>query len=309
MPVPLINFPIAAIVDGLISYLQHQFSNVEITPAEYLWDSDDRKSKIRISAPFAIDNAKPLSAPFIVLERTSFQFDDRIIDNVKSSDANTFDNTKYVSICDGYINIICGSRVASEASSLANFITMMIQADRHAIISNLQFLRNLKQVDISPEIPVMKDTEPRRWEVTVRFFASLQMGWIRSLQAPEPWTKAALYATQNVGNSTTFSDKGSITSGSSYLVDTTKDFGPYITNNPQLLEKELEKGWYYIRFLDNANEQLYTITEIIDNHTLKLQTHDINNNPVDWVASETKVNVFYNLMWNNIHLYVELPKT
>jgi hypothetical protein len=186
---------------------------------------------------------------------------------------------------------------------------MMIQADRHAIISNLQFLRNLKQLDIGPEIPVMKDVETRRWEVTVRFFASLQMGWIRSIQSPEPWTKAALYATQKMDNNTPFSDKGSFTQGTSYLVDTTKDFGPYTTNDPQLLEKELQKGWYYIRFMDNPNEQLYIITEVVDNHTLKLQTHDINNDPVDWIATETKVNVSYNLLWNNIHLYIELPKT
>ena len=306
MTASLSNFPVSAIVDGLLSYLQHLFSSSELTPAEYRWNEDGRKSKIRIGAPFVIDNEKPMSAPFVVVERGGLQFDDRVIDNIKSGGANVQDNKEYVSICDGYINIICGSRVASEASSIANFISLMIQADRHGIISNLNFLRNLKQVDIGPEMPVVKDTEVRRWEVTARFFVSLQMGWIKSIQEPVIWEKAALYANKGIDNNDPFSSKGEIETGVDVLIDQTKDFGLYTTNDPQLLEKELEKGWYYIRFKDNEYKQLYNVVEIVNNHTLKLTTHDVNGNTVPWVSTETKINVEYDLLWNNIHLYTEI---
>ena len=307
MPAPLLNFPMAAIVDGIISYVQYVFGKPEVTPAEYRWDIDDRKSRIRIGAPFVIDNQKPMSAPFIVVERDGFQYDDRIIDNLKSSDANSFDNSKYLSITDGYVNIICGARVASEASSIANFISMMLQSDRHGIIENLKFIRNLKHVFIGPEVPVVKDAEVRRWEVTLKIFVSIQEGWIKSIQEPVTWDKFAIYNTNQVGEKP-FSTKGIVSIGSDLLTDTTKDFGPYITNNPQLLDKELAKGWYYIRLSDNPNSQLYTISEIVDNHTLRLKTHDVNNNQVSWSSPESKIDVSYELLWNAIHLYIEVPK-
>ena len=306
MSVSLINFPVAAIVDGLLSYLQHLFSNPEITPSDYRWDVNDRKSKIRIGGPFVIDNEKPMSAPFIVVERGGYQFDDRIIDNLKSGNANTQTNKNSVSILDGYINIICGSRVASEASSIANFISMMIQSDRHGIINKLNFLRNLKQFDIGPEIPVIKDSEVRRWEVTARFSTSLQLGWVTGESSVVLWKQAEIVNNNTIDKNSPFSSSGSITQGSDLLVDTTKDFGPYLTNNPQLLEQELEKGWYYIRFKDNPNFQLYNIITIIDNHTLQLTTHDANDDTVPWLASDTKTNVQYDLLWNQIHLQTKI---
>jgi hypothetical protein len=309
MSVSLINFPVAAIVDALLSYIQHLFSVPELTPSDYRWSSDDRKSKIRIGGPFVIDNEKPMSAPFIVVERGGYQFDDRIIDNLKSGNANVQTKNQSVSICDGYVNVICGSRVASEASTIANFISMMIQADRHEIIKNIDFLRNLKQIDIGPEIPVIKDTEIRRWEVTARFSTSLQLGWITGESSIKLWKQAEFINDNPTNKDDPFSSSGSITKDSDLLVDTTKDFGPYLINNPQLLEQELEKGWYYIRFKDNSSFQLYNIITIKDNHTLQLTTHDINDITVPWIASETKTGVAYDLLWNQLHLHTKIKVT
>lgn len=309
MATTLLNFPLAMIVDGILSYLHHLFSTPDLTPSDYRWNSDDRKSKIRICAPFVVDNAKPMSAPFIVVERGAFTYDDRIIDNLKSADPNVQTNPNKVSICDGLINIICGSKEASEASSLANYIALMIQADRHGIINTLTFLRNLKHVDISPEIPVIKDTEVRRWEVTVRIFASIQMGWVESYSELISWKEFSIYETNNIDKNNPFSSNGEVQTGLDLLVDNTKNFGLTILNNPQLLEKELSKGWYYIRFSDNTFNQLYTISEIVDNHTLKLTTHDATGATVPWVSAETKTKVNYDLLWNTIHLYTTVKKT
>jgi hypothetical protein len=308
MSASLINFPISAIVDGVLSYLQFVFKNVDITPSEYRWSDNDRQSKIRICAPFVIDNSKPMSAPFIVVERGGFQFDNRIIDNLKSAGANDFSNPNFVAIANGTINIICGSKESSEASSLANYISIMLQADRHGIINNLKFLRNFYHLDISPEIPVVKDSEVRRWEVTIRMFASLQMGWLKSLREPKLWRSATIYDTDKTSTADPLSVNGAITSGSDTILDTTKNFGMDVSNNPQLLQQELEKGWYYIRFKDGAGEnQVYQVAEIIDNHTLRLLTHDTNNDPIPWSAPESKTDVEYNLLWNNLHIKMEIP--
>jgi len=305
MPAPLINFPASSVVDCILSYLQFEFGNPEITPAEYRWNVDNRMSKIRISAPFVIDNEKPMSAPFIVVERGPLSFANRTLDNVKSGGPNTLENIEKVDWLDGTINVICGAGVAGEASSMANFLAIMIQADRHGIIKNSHFIRNLNYLDMSPEIPVVKDTEVRRWEVTLRLKVSLQIGWLNAIMEPVLWTAAAIYETGSPP--VTFSNHGIISEGLSTLFDNTKDFGPYITNNPQLLQQEFTRGLYYIRFRDNAYQQLYTIVEIVDNHTLRLQTHDANNDPVPWVAAESATDVEYDLLWNTLHVHMELP--
>lgn len=307
MPVPLIHFPFSAVVDGIISYIQYVFGNPDITPPEYRWNQDTRATRIRIQAPFVIDNQKPMSAPFIVVERGSYAFQNRTLDNLKSADANTFTNKKYSDIADGYVNVICGAGVAGEASSIANFLAIIIQANRHGVVANLKFVRDLHYIDCGPEIPVVKDTEVRRWEVTLRFAASIQLNWFKTFHEPEPliFEKAGIYGLHN--EPTVDSDKGIISEGVDTLVDSTKDFGHLITNSPQLLEQEFDRGWYYIRFKDNTQDQLYTIVEIVNPTTLRLQTHDADGNPVAWAASESAIDVEYELLWNSIHLHVELP--
>ena len=247
MPASMIGFPFANVVNSLLSYTQHLFSNPDITPADYRWSSDDRASRIRICAPFVIDNEKPMSAPFIVLERSGFEFEDRVIDNLKSADANTFAEPNYTSICNGTVSVTVGSGVAAEASSIANFLAIMFQADRHAIIKNVNFLRNLKHLGVGPEIPVIKDTQVRRWEVTLTLFVSMQMGWIGHTREVELWNKASIRE-GNIQGSSPLSTHGIISEGSDLLVDSTKDFGFLVTNDPQILEKELNNKWYYIRF-------------------------------------------------------------
>jgi len=308
MPAALINFPISAIVDGLLSYIQYIFGNPDITPSEYRWNVDDRQSFIRIGGPFVIDNEKPMSAPFIVVERGPFTFDNRIIDNLKAGGANTFTNPLYAAICDGTINIICGSAVAAEASSLANYLAIMLQSDRHTIIGTLQFLRNLYHVDISPEIPVVKDTQVRRWEVTLRIFVSLQMGWIKTQLDTVQWNSATIYNLDGQPSDAPLSIVGSINTGSDLLVDNTQNFGILSTNSPQFLQSDLTAGRYYIRFKDyGCNAQVYPVAEIVNNHTLRLLDHDVNNNPIPWSAPETSTAVKYNLLYDSLHLKIEIP--
>jgi len=305
MPAPLINFPLSLIVDGILSYIQWIFGNPDLTPAEYRWNVDDRKSLIRICGPFVIDNEKPMSAPFIVVERGGFAFANMTLDNLKSSDGNTFENQVFSDWMDGVINIIIGSGSAGEASSIANFLAIMFQADRHGLKKALKFVRNLNYLDVSPEVPVVKDTEIRRWEVTFRLNVSLQQGWIKKLTeaAKVTFNKMSLKQVSDFA----FSAQGIITEGSDLLVDPSKNFGFLTTNDPQFLEKEFERGWYYIKLRNNEYDSILKIVEIVDNHTLRLQFHDANDDPIPWSAPASITEASYDIYWNNIHLQIELP--
>ena len=303
MPPIMTGFPLATIVDGILNFLQFSFANPEIIPPEYRWDPDDRVSRIRISAPFVIDNEKPMSAPYIIVERSAFNFSNSIIDNLRSKSDPTGENTEKVDWMDGGVNITFGSGVATEASNLANLVALLIQANRHGICATLQFVRNLRYVGIGPELPIVKYAEVHRWETTLQLSASLQFGWLMKQTELTEWNSVDIINEREE----MFSDAGEMTLGSDLFVDNSKDFGPLLTNDPQLLPAELAHKWYYIRLSDNVSDQLYTIVEVVDSNTLRLVTHDTSDNEVPWAALETDSGVSYDLLWNHVHVHVKIP--
>lgn len=295
------NFPLALVTDGIISYIQWLFGNPEIVPDDYRWNENDRESRITISGPYIIDNERPAAAPYIVVERTGFNFENRTIDNLESASINTFDKKEGVMIADGSININVGSQVASEASSIANFLAIMLQAERKILMNTLGFLRNFRVDGISQERPVMQDSDIRRWVVSLNIFASIELGWKQEVKG-EPWTSYTLRAisTEHYYESNT----GITTSGSDLFVDQNADFGFETTNNPQLLRKEFEKGWYYIKL----GNELYDVYEIVDNHTLRLRKEIGDNEYIPFNPDDSSVNVEYKLVWNSVHLSVSGPR-
>jgi len=303
MPVPFLNFPLKAIVDGIISYTKFLFTNDEITPPSYRYSENDRESKLRIQGPFVIDNEKPMSVPFIVVERGTFAFNNSTIDNLKNATPNTFETKEKVDWMDGYINVIVGSRAAGEASNIANFLAINYQADRHGIIDQLKFLRNFNYVDVGPEIPVFKDAEVKRWEVTIRIMVSMQVGWATTIREPEPWNKVSIYAVNSNWGRT--SNSGIVAEGLDTLTDSTANFGYLETNDPRLIEKELQEGYYYIKFVDD--DQLYPIADIVDPNTLQLLTHDEDGNPIPYSAPASAVDLGYQLYWNCVHIRGDIP--
>ena len=295
------NFPLSNVVDGCISYLQFLFANVDIVPDEYRWVEDDRATKIRISGVFVVDDEKPFSAPFIVVERGMFQKDDRIIDNLKKADANTFENKEGNTIWDGSINMIFGGRSSAEVSSLANFVATQIDADRKGIQGTLTFVRNIRSMTVGPEVPTKKRDEIIRWSVTLTLFVSLQMGWRNELIDP---LKANHITLKHIAKQfMTEGTAGETTEGEDILVDNTKSFGFTTGDDPQLIQKEFEGGWYYVRF----DTKLYKVTKIVDEHTLKLVNWDQYQAEIPWEAPETATNVSYQLLWNSIHLSIQVP--
>jgi hypothetical protein len=301
------NFPITKVVAGLISYTQYVFGSPEHVEPDYRWNEDDRQTKIRISAPFAIDDERPMSQPFIVFKRGQFTFMNNMVDDVKTAEPNTFENMEKVVIANGNLNIICGSRSAVEATGLAQFMSILLQANRHNIAgnSNMEILRNLNHVAISDEMPVFKDAQVTRWEVNLNVFLSLQFGWFERLIDPVLWTKIDI---KNVDESRRVeSDEGITSSGSDLLVDPSKDFGFLNTNDPQFLQQDFDRGWYYIQFKDNQYKQLYKIVEVVNPTTLRLVTHDANELEVPWSSPSSETDVEYTLFWNSVHLHVRVP--
>jgi hypothetical protein len=301
MPTDLLNFPVGLVVDGITSFIQHRFSKPEITPPQYRWSSDDAQSRIRISAIYSIDNSKPGSIPSITVRRTSLSFASAGINNLAKADANVLTNAMYEDWMDGGIDILCEAGAASEASSLANYLAIEFQANRHSMKEVLPFLRHLEYMEIGPEMMAEQNVEPRRWQVYLRLKISVYIGWIKREGSIDKFNKFSL--TDISPNNTWKSDEGIITKNEPYIKDNTADFGILKINNPQLLSAELNQKWYYVLIGDD--QRLYTIEEIINNHQLRLSDKDQNDIVVPYNPSES-FTTNYRIVWNTIHLRVEI---
>ena len=66
----------------------------------------------------------------------------------------------------------------------------------------------------------------------------------------------------------------------------------------------MDKHWYNVIF--DGDETRYKIDSIVDETTLKLKQIDSNNNEVDFnpIVDETRE---YKIVWNGVHIKVELP--
>ena len=303
MPSDLLHLPFALVVDGFLSFIQNRFLKPEITPPAYRWNPDDTQSRIRISGQYSIDNAKSGSIPSITVRRSGLRFANMGIDNLASADANVLTNAKYEDWADGSIDILCESGVPSEASSLANFLAIEIQANRHGIKYTLPFVRFITYVGVGPEILVEQNAEPRRFQVMLTISVSIYMGWIKKEVAIDPFNKVSI---RNISSENTWeSSSGIITKNQPFIVDNTADFGLLNTNNPQLLSAELNMKWYYVLIGDD--DRLYTVEEVINNHQIRLSDRDKNNNVVPYNPSSS-LTTKYRIVWNTIHLNVEIPK-
>jgi len=297
--------PIVLVVDGIISFIQYLFSNPEITPGEFRWNSDDRNTRIFIGAPFTITRDKVGSLPSVTISRGPFMYENRVIDNLKSADPNTFENPEYRDILRGVITIVCEAGAASEVAGLASFIAIELQGNRKPVSANLTFIHRLMWSGISQETPVSEKAEPDRWQCSITFDVSLYVGWIT--REVGDMTKFNKMGIRGVNDPATWdSIYGQTTIGSPNLVDPSANFGFTPSSIPQLLQGEYTKKWYFILFGDGAKP--YRVEEIIDNKTLRLSTLDSDGNYAAFSPTATSANVSYKLYWNVVHIAIELPK-
>lgn len=297
----LYNYPLIELSDGIISFLQYIFSKPNVTPAEFRWNSDERATKVFISGPFSISRQKVGQLPTITVARGPFTYENRVIDNHVASNPNVMTDPQYLDILTGPISLICEAGTGPEATGLASFCALELQAHRKDLALKMEFVHRITWVGISPETPVKEEAEIVRWQCSVTFNASVYTGWVRREIGGTRFNKAAIYDGYNGWESA----YGTITQGSDLLVDNSADFGFLTSNNPQLLQSEYDDKWYFVN-LENGNKK-YTVEELVNSKTLRLSQTDENGNQIPFNPSESKT-VSYKLMWNRIHVYSELPK-
>jgi len=285
--------------DGLISFIQYLFRTPDITPAGYRWNADEKATEIFISGPFTISREKVGQLPTVTVARSPFQAQNRVIDHLKKADPNTFENEVSLDLLDGGVSIICEAGAGDEASALAMFIFLEIQANRKQLLQGMPFVHRFLGMSISNETPVKEAAEIERWQAIVNISVTLYLGWMKYIKDPEPWRQAALFNTNDFWQS----QFGRVEVGSAILTDDSADFGFLTANNPKFLQSEFEKRWYYV-LVDGMK---LTVEEIISNKKLRLSVVDADQNVVAFAAATTK-DAPYRLVWNSVHIYMEFPK-
>lgn len=292
---------LTSLSDGIISFIRHLFATPDITPGEYRWSPDEDATKIFISGPFTYSRQRVGQMPTITVVKGPFIYENRTIDNYKGADANTYENPEHVEILSGPLTIICECGAGDEATSMANYILLELQANRKKIKEQMTFLHRLLWTGISPEQPVKEEAEITRWQATITLQCSIYTGWLIRERGLTAFKKIDI----NGAESKWLSSYGSTTQGSDLFVDNSADFGTAITNNPQFLSQELTNKWYYVSF-DGA--KMYKIEQVVNNKTLRLSNVNENGVDVPFNPTETLTNVQYNIYWNNVHLGIRLPK-
>lgn len=305
MPSVITNFPLVALSDGIISFLQYQFGNAQVTPGEYRWNSNERASKIFISAPYTITRDKVEAQPTITIGRANFAFQNRVIDNLKSADAITQENPVHMDLVQGPLIVTIEAQTGSEATGLASFVALLIQSNRKMLAGQLKFIQSMRWTGISNETPVEEAAEIQRWQCTLTYQVIVYMGWLKRTIGPvDRFNKANIYHAEDppVWDSI----YGEVTAGSPNLVDQSANFGFLTTNEPQILESEFNHRWYYVNFGDDPKK--YTVEQIVNNKTLKLSVVDANGDTVDFNPTQSEKGKAYKLLWNSVHINVEIPK-
>ena len=294
--------PMVDASDCLISFLQYLFSNPEMTPDEYRWNVNDRATRIFISGPYTVGRDKVGAMPTVTVTSGNFNYNNLGVNNLSSADKNTFENQEFLDLMDGPVAVIVEAGTESEATSMANFIALMIHANRMEIKAQFKFLHRIIRTAISQAVPTKESAEIERWQSTASFMISLYSGWVKSEKGLARWNKVAIHN----GSSAWESALGETVQGSDLFFDNSANFGMLTTNSPQLLQQELERKWYFINLGDDAKK--YTIEEIVNSTTLRLSMIDEGGNSIPYAANVSQLGITYSLLWNTVHISIEIKK-
>jgi hypothetical protein len=307
------KLPLTLTVDAIISFLRYVFSNENLAPANYRFVEDiertegTRKTEIKISAQMPINDEKNISTPNVVVVRGAYQKNTSINENLANGSENTFSTMKQLLVYDGIITIMVNSNHASEATNLATFITLMIEANKRSIIEATKFIRFLDGRSISEEMPSEPAPNVTRWTVVINFFTSIYLAvWYREIEGENLFEKVSVRSISERRSAS--GTAGSITATKNTMTDLTKSFGFTDDSDPKFNKKEFDKKWYYLKF--EKDVYYYIITKIADDdkHTLELSMVGENGQLVDFEASESLKNLNYEILWNSNHIYVNVPK-
>jgi len=268
--------PAAKLTSALISYLQFLFSKVNKVGAMYLWNQDQKLTKIRISSAFVIDVQKPLSNPYITVQRGGMNYQKVAIANFIEGDALENKVTKG-DFLGGGISITVGARTTIEASNIAHFIAEYMQVDRGQIISKSGMLRNFQVMGVGPETPKVVDSMVHRAEVTISIMAeTICLNEVSVLQEGPFNITDILGIDWRSGES-----KGDVASG--VLNIGSKTVGIDNTYDYFLEQVRIDSGEYYAML----NGEPFQIGTIVDEHNIGIIGCSLNKT------------VDYSIIWNS----------
>lgn len=309
MAAPQMGYPIGNVTNFILGYLKNIiFNNPDMVNAnwEYI-PGNDRASKIRISGPFVIDDQKPYSQPFIVVERGEFSFKNRVVNDIKKADPNTTENEERVLIPDGVVMITCGSASSLEASSLANFVLIALNAGREkSVYAGSKFIRFLRCVTVGPEVPVSKGNKIHRYEVTVAFQVGLQFGIATLPDDPQKFNKFSLSAVKKPYEYN--GSHGEIVNGSPIFTDNKTKFGEDVL----FYQQELDDNWYKV--FVRSRPELELVIDSINyepaqtwGYSLNIKIRQEDGTYLPWNPDFDMSDVEYSIWWNNVHLFFNYP--
>jgi len=264
--------PSGKLTSMLISYLQHIFSDEELVTPMYLWNKDQKVSRIRISSVFVVNNETPLSSPYITVRRGSHNFLRVGIDDFIEGDNITLERKS--APLEGNVMFTVGARSSIEASNIAQFIAEYLQTERHGIIHKSGFLRNFKIIGVGEEVPKVVDSVVHRYEVSVPAFSSSMYISSRDYTAGDPFNMTEFLGYDKI------SDKSSCVLDANVLTDLNKTFGESYS-----YDYFLEPGKLYYANIDGTS---YEIISILSDHSILLKD-------ATFAPSTTKN---YNIIWN-----------
>lgn len=300
----LANLPSTDIVRVLIDFTQWLFSKSQFFPDGYKWDPDEKRSLIRISKPFSIDDEKPLSRPYIIISRSATQLHNRVFDNLAKADPNDFSNPERVDLMSMNVIITAGAGTADEAANLSAFVLHAIHANRHLIKSKIPYIHELKQVAINPEQPRQNQTSStvHVWEATSVLSTVLKIGWFeKESDDAIIWDSMEIV---NQGDILKESPTGQVFKNSNILKDEESSFGfDEEVNDVVFTEEGIEKGYYFI----SIDGQPYLVKEVVNENMIRLVVSNAKGQPVDFVFEEEKKEVKYKVHWNKPYVRMVVP--
>jgi len=267
----------------IIDFLQFIFKN--ITPDQFRWDPDERRTKVVIGAHevFGLENAG--SVLKIAVVRSGFAMQHRTINQARPA-PNTYGQKSFADLMDGTISVVVEAGTSEEATGLATFCGLVINANRGTIIKEAEVFHGLKLRTISEERTVEFQSKPARIQCAAILEAPLNVSWMTDKKSGYIFGEMHI---QHMDPDPIFISHCSITAGSKNLLDSNADFGYFNTNRPQFTEKELLEGWYTVRFKASGEE--YKIKSVIAPDRLELVSE----------MKKTETGIEYDIIYNSMY--------
>lgn len=270
----------------IIDFLQFVFKNV--VPDQFRWDPDEKRTKIVIGAHevFGLENAGAILK--IAVVRSGFSMEHRTINQARPA-PNTYGQKSFADLMDGTISVVVEAGTSEEATGLATFCGLVINANRAVIIKEAKVFHGLKLRTVSEERTVDMQSKPTRIQCAAILDAPLNVSWMTDKKTGYIFGEMNM---QHMDTEIVFLSHCSITAGSKILLDSNANFGYFNTNRPQFTEKDLLEGWYTVRFKVSGEE--YKIKSVVALDRLELVSE----------MKKTETDLEYDIIYNSMYFEV-----